>query len=215
MLWKRRAVVEIKTLKSDPSHKVYTEMVKHQDREDFPLCYGTHPLQRILKDLPDGESINQKIWGAVTRSIEGAIRSAEEQISQTQEIFHLVNPVRMIVILNEDIDILSPEVAGHRVAKMMLRTRTDQSSTPTLDVAWLIFESHIAKITPDLNGFISLRIDNPSLESYPWFNHSFDILQKAWANRNYGSLVSAEISDPNMLGSRPSAEEKAKNHRNR
>jgi hypothetical protein len=212
MLWNRRAVVEIKTLKSDPSQKVDTEMAKHQACDDFPLCYGIHPLQKILGDLPDGQSINQKIWGAITRSIEGDVRSAEKQIAQTEKIFHLANPVRMLVLLNESIDILSPEIAGHRVAKLMLRARSDQPGAPTLDVAWLIFESHVVKVTSDLNGFVSLRIDNPSLATHSWFDSNFDTLQMAWVNRNYGAFATAKLSDPNALGSMSSAEEKAKNH---
>ena len=67
LLFGRRVILELKSLETDTSHKVESEMDKHRDREDFPLFYGTVDLQAVLKHLPDGKEINDRIFYKTTR----------------------------------------------------------------------------------------------------------------------------------------------------
>ena len=152
----RRVIVELKTLKTDTAPKIDAVMDKHRDREDFPMFYGTSTTDKVLARLPDGENINRRIYGAITRSVEDAIRSAEEQIEETRKLLSLPNAVGVLVLLNESIDVLSPEVVGHRVAALMRRERTGRSSDPAIHFAWLLIESHTTPIGPALNAFPSI-----------------------------------------------------------
>jgi hypothetical protein len=95
-------------LQNDPSFKIETEIKKHENRPDFPLCYSKDSLSGILKCLRGGDKINRKIFGAITRSVEDAVRSAEEQIAHTQEIFKIQNPIRFLIFVNESVNTLRP-----------------------------------------------------------------------------------------------------------
>ena len=208
--WNRNAIVEIKSLKNDPSSKIEAEIKKHESRPDFPLCYGKNSLSEILKCLPDGDKINRKIFGAITRSVEDAVRSAEEQIAHTKEIFRIQNPIRFLILVNESVSTLRPEDAGTRIAKLMLRERTGKSESPTIDVAWLVFESHTIRISPNLNCFVSMLIKKSKLSLPQWFCPAFEDLQAAWANHNYGAIIQADVGNPTALDSQTSRAEKAK-----
>ena len=189
LLEARRIIVELKTLKTDASPKIEAEMEKHRERDDFPLFYGSAELQKVLSHLPDGASINRRIFGAITRSVERDVRSAETQIEETRHILGLRHSASLLVLLNESIDILSPEVVGHRVSSLMRRERTAEPQAPVVNFAWLLFESHVAALSRGLDAFPSLLIEGPGSEDFPWFESSFLKIQEAWAKQNDAALV--------------------------
>ena len=115
----RRIVIELKTFMTDPSPKVEKELNKHESRDDYPVSYGKVELQEILQHLPDGEKINKRIYRKVTRSVKNAIRSAEDQIRDTKEIFALNESVGLLVLLNEDISVLAPEIVVHKASELL------------------------------------------------------------------------------------------------
>lgn len=65
LLADRRVILELKELKTDTSPKVDKELDKHREKEEFPLIYGEVELQQILRHLPDGATINRRIYGSV------------------------------------------------------------------------------------------------------------------------------------------------------
>ena len=210
LLWNRRAIVEVKSLQIDPLSKIESEVRKHKNKSDFPLCYGENRLPDVLKRLPDGNEVNRKIFGAITRSVEDHMRSAEEQIEQTKEIFNIQDPIRLLLLINESVDTIRPEDAGRRVAQLMLRKRTGQYNYPTIDVAWLVFESHVHQVSPGLNGFVSMLIANTNSRLPEWFDPAFGALQTSWAHRNYGALITTYIDNPATLDSQSSRSEKSR-----
>ena len=189
----RRIIVELKTLKIDPASKIEAEMEKYVDREDFPLIYGTTTTDKVLAHLPDGEHINSHIHHKITNSVEGAVTKAEEQIEETRKLFSLPDSVGLLVLLNETIDVLSPEVVGHRVATLMCRDRTGKILSPAVHFAWLLMESHITPISPSLNAFPSILICGPDSDSFPWFPATFDRMQEQWARQNYGEFLTTSV----------------------
>jgi hypothetical protein len=189
LLEERRIIVELKTLKTDTSAKVEAEMEKHRERDDFPLFYASAELQKVLAHLPDGAPINRHIFGAITRSVEGAVRSAETQIEDTRDILGLRHSASLLVLLNESIDILSPKVVSHRVASLMRRERSAGLRAPVVNFAWLLFESHVAALGRDLDAFPSLLIEGPGSENFPWFESLFTKMQEVWSKQNYAALV--------------------------
>jgi hypothetical protein len=81
--------------------------------------YGTADVRQVLSNLPDGESIYDKMVNALGRSVETAVRSAEEQVTQTRRVLNLPDAAGALVILNDSVDVLDPYVVGHRVAQLM------------------------------------------------------------------------------------------------
>lgn len=195
----REVIVELKTLTVDTSQKIEPAVEKHRDREDFPLFYDTADLRKVLSHLPDGEEIYRRIYFSITRSVEEAVRSAEEQIAHTRHVLNLPNAVGLLVILNESVQVLDPTVVGYGVGNLMRRMRTGASSSATLDFVWLLFESHSLGSNPEHPAFPSMLIRGEGASSYPWFDAFHDDVFRRWASTNNAAIVDAGSPDPNSL----------------
>jgi hypothetical protein len=199
LLANREIIVELKTLTVDTSHKIEPAIDKHRDRDEFPLFYGEADLKKVLSHLPDGEEIHRRIYLSITRSVEEAVRSAEEQIDHTRHVLALPNAISMLVILNESVQVLDPTVVGYRVANLMNRKRTGASRSPTLDFVWLLFESHSLGGNATHPYFPSMLIRGERASNFPWFSAFHDDITHRWAKANNAAILDAGSPTPNSL----------------
>ena len=186
LLANRRAILELKTLKTDTSPKVEKEMDKYRERDEFPLIYGEVELQKILRHLPDGAEINKRIYRNITRSVEDALKSAEEQIENTAKLFELDGAVGLLVLLNEEVEILSPDVVAHKVSELLSRPRKD--SVTSINFVWMLFESHVTG-----GAHPCIVLEGPITDRFPWFGEAIDKLQELWARFNRSPLVHSNV----------------------
>lgn len=196
LLAKREVVLELKTLAVDTSHKVEAAMDKLRERDEYPLIYGTADVRKVLSHLPDGEDIYRRIVNSLGRSVEEAVRSAEEQVTNTRHVLGIPNAIGMLVILNESIDILDPVVVGHRVAQLMRRERTGNSNAEKLDFVWLLFESHALGVIGGIPATPSLLIRGERAARFPWFSAFHADIVGRWAALNNGAVVDGGSPDP-------------------
>lgn len=199
LLGQRSVIVELKSLTKDTSSKIESIVDRHRDREEFPIIFGRADLRKTLAHLPDGEAIYRSIYFALTRSVEDAVRSAEAQIADTREVLELPDAASMLVILNEGVDILDPEMVGYRVAQLMRRERTGKSNAEPVDFVWLLFESHIIGSIAGMPTLPLMLIRGPGADRFPWFRaFSSDLLQR-WAKTQGHPLFEVEGMDPQAL----------------
>jgi len=196
----RTVIMELKTLTTDCSAKIYDELSKHLDNINFPLIYGAVPLHKILQHLPDGDRINHRIHRNISRSVEDAVRNAKGQISDTGEIFNLQDTAGVLVLLNENIDVLGPDVVTRKVTELLTRKRTNGSMYTSIDFAWLLFESHITQLDDGLLAHPSILVTGPTAKKREWAIPIFDELQSAWARFNDIPLRHSTVE---MLAERP------------
>jgi hypothetical protein len=189
----RRVVLELKTLKVDPSAKIEAELSQHRNRDDFPLIYGSVELPKILRHLPDSDQINQRIYRNISRSVETAVRGAETQISDTEEIFNLLKPVGLLVLLNESIDVLDPKVVVRKTSELLTRERTDGSMHTSIDFVWLLFEGHAIETIDSATARPSILLEGPTANSFDWFIPEFNQIQIAWSVFNNTPLRHASV----------------------
>lgn len=187
----RSIVIELKTFKADPSPKVEKELNNHESRDDYPVSYGKAELQEILQHLPDREKINKMIYRKVMRSVKDAFLSADDQIRDTKEIFALNESIGLLVLLNEDISVLSPETVVHKASKLLSRKKQATKTELAVDFIWLIFESHVSELPENLFAFPSVLLKGLRAGELGWFTEPFEHLQKAWAKFNNAPLVRA------------------------
>ena len=142
----RKTVIELKSLESDPEHKVHTELENHKKRDEYPLFYGEQEVYKILKHLPDGEQIQEKLFYKVARSIEQSFREADKQIGATKEILTCPDAFGILVLLNQDISVLSPELISYRVGQLL--TKVDGDGSPhykNVTSVWFMLENFAFK----------------------------------------------------------------------
>ena len=184
-VFNRELIVEVKTLKIDQKYKVDSEIDKHRDRDDFPIIYGDVELKKILAHLPDGEKINTKIFEKITRSIEQAFRSANKQIFDTKDTFQINNSIGLLVILNESINILSPDVIVWKISQMLTKKTKDESIRyNNLTSVWVINESHFTHIQNKIKYVPSIIVEGPNAQSIENIGNIYNYLQKEWASFN-------------------------------
>ncbi len=54
----RSIIGELKALYSDTAPKVKAILAPHRERPEWPIFFGEHDLQKILRHLPDRDEIN-------------------------------------------------------------------------------------------------------------------------------------------------------------
>jgi hypothetical protein len=206
LLFDRRVILEVKSLETDTSSKIETELDAHRERDEFPLFYGEVELQKVLAHLPDGKKINDRIFLRATRSVEAAARSAEEQIENTARLLSLGDSVGILVLLNQNIDIFSPEAIAYRVSKLLQRKNPDGTDRSPISFSWLIFESHFLAEGPTTKTLPLITLKGSKAKAYPWFDELLTYLQVAWANYNGHPIFHQAPTSPVNLQATSTAE---------
>jgi len=177
----RQIVCEVKNLETDTSPKVDKLLKPLEKRPEWPRFYGAWELSKILRKFPDGAEINRSVFESTTSAIRKAVADANRQIRATKQTFGVPNSGGMLVVANESIAILSPEVIAHRVHRMLnKRTPDGKPQFPEIDMVWMISEKHVVQIRPGLNGIacLLLRQEVPDPIGVEKFVES---LQPRWA----------------------------------
>lgn len=190
----RTIIAEIKLLATDTAPKVDAILAPHRDTEHWPVFYGQWPISKVLAHLPDSERLHRKIYDAVTTSIENLVKDANRQIRQTKASFGLPDARGVLIVLNDTIDILSPEVMGHKVAATLnKRTSTRAIRFPEIGYAWLLCETHSTPVTPTLKGLLSVVMEHPLVKDDGTLERFVDSLQPRWAAFNRMPFFRAEV----------------------
>jgi len=190
----RKAVIELKSLESDPEHKVHTELENHRNRDDYPLFYGEMELHKILKRLPDGEQIQTKLFYKVSRSIEQSFREADKQIGATKEMLGCRDAFGLLVLLNQNISVLSPELISYRVSQLLTKTEDDSSlHYKNITSVWFLLENFALRTEKGAKLLPSIVIDGPGAVNQPELTNILAILQSKWAAFNGIPYVTADI----------------------
>lgn len=208
LLGNREVVVEMKLLKADPSHKVTETVEKHQDREDFPDFFGSVDVRKVLAHLSDGEDIYRRMVLSLTRSVEGGLRSSEEQIAHTKAVLNLPDSVGLLVVLNEAIDILDPGLVIQRVEQHWRKTQQDGNVVSQVDFVWLVFESHLVTAVNGQSALPSMLISGDAADRFPWFTAFHHDLSARWAAFNNSRCFDSGNPDLGSLKFSPAFERK-------
>jgi hypothetical protein len=145
-LSQRNVVIELKSLETDPSEKIETVLQTRREQPDFPVFFGSADLSKVLEKLPDGDTLHTKIGERITRSVEDAFRSAKHQIADTKRAFGLPASSGLLVILNHNVDILSPQILGYKCRQLIDSPSADPRQLPAINFVWIIQATHYAGI---------------------------------------------------------------------
>jgi len=199
----RKAVIELKSLESDPEHKVHRELENHEKRDEYPLFYGEMEVLKVLKHLPDGEQIQAKLFYKVSRSIEQSFRKADKQIAATKEMLACPDAFGLLVLLNQDISVLSPELISYRVSQLLTKVEGDGSPHyKNVTSVWCMLESFALRTKKGAKLLPSILIDGPAAVNQPELTRILDMLQGKWAAFNgvpYTTAKIRKISDSDFI----------------
>ena len=210
----RKVILELKSLKNDPEFKVHKEMNKHRTREDYPLFYGKQDISKILKHLPDGEAIKQRLFYAISHSAKKSIRVANKQINSTKELFQCYNAYGILVLLNEALDILSPSILTKRISQMLCKKDEDgKYHYNQVDAVWVISENCFISTRDGSELMPSLTVYGPTCEQDQRLQILLCKLQKAWASFNGIPFITANDIKVNDIHFKTFKSEKGENRK--
>lgn len=203
LIEKRKVVIELKSLESDPEHKVHAELEDHKEKAEYPLFYGEMEVYKILKHLPDGKRIQEKLLYKISRSIEQSFREADKQIGATKEILSCPDAFGLLVLLNQDISVLSPELISYRVSQLLTKVEDDGSHHyKNITSVWFILENFALKTRKGAKYLPSIVIEGPTAVNQPELTKILDMLQSKWAAFNgvpYATANIRKISDSDFI----------------
>ncbi|MCW5962331.1 MAG: hypothetical protein KIS76_19375 [Pyrinomonadaceae bacterium] len=155
----RKLIIELKSLETDTQPKVEKILEPHQSRPEFPDFFGGWEVNKILKHLPDGNDINKEIVEAVTSSLQTIYRKANRQIRVTKATFQLPDAQGLLIILNENIDVLTPDHIIYRLRRTANKKHPDKSyQFVEIDYVLVISEAHFSIAPNNEMGYLILHI---------------------------------------------------------
>jgi len=191
----RRVVCEVKSLETDTSGKIDQILKPYRTTPEWPLFYGKWHISRVLKHLKDGPRLSQKIGTAVTSAVAEQAKSANRQIRETKAAYQLPASEGFLVVLNESIDVISPELLAGELNHQMNKKLSDGSARyPHLQSAMAFVEAHLIEIRPDFLGYPALICENGLATPSSWMKEFVDGLQAEWAEFNGVTSLDADIA---------------------
>lgn len=181
LLDQRRIVLEVKSLQTDPEYKVEERLSAHQGRPEFPVFYWESDLNEILPYLPDGEKIRREIFHAVTRAVQGALEKADDQLEETKITLGIPDACGVVVLLNEKIGILAPELVSAKASQMLLKTKDGSVRYRHIAYVWIISESHSVGRKSGLEHLPLILMEGPTASDHVVAGEYLDGLQPNWA----------------------------------
>ena len=137
--------------------------------------------------------IQKKLVVKISRSIEQSFKQANKQIRATKDIFNCPDSIGLLVLLNENISILSPELISYTVSQLLTKKQNDGTTRyREITSVWFISENFSLKNTKGHKLVPSIVIDGPSAASKPELTNILNNLQHNWAAFNGIPYVTGE-----------------------
>jgi hypothetical protein len=192
--FERQFIGEMKSIKKDMEPKAKTILEEHKDRPEYPVFFGQWSSDKILQHLPDGESINEKMFYAITSALEDSVEKANRQIRETKKVFKINNSQGILIILNDFVEILSPDLIAHKVHQLLnKKLPSGDARYPHISVVWIVSEIHIIKTEIGQKLLPSIVLVNHYSHNHQEASDYVNWLQRKWASFNNMPFVEGRL----------------------
>lgn len=148
--------------------------------------YGRLSIDAILDRFKDSESLKQRVFNKLTKSIEGSFEAAHKQIKTTKEIFKLPHSKGILLILNETSYLFSPSILMRKVSGMFnKRTHAGNLRYREIVAAWIIQFSHYTELKSKTKAFPTIKLLNNigySESDFEYVANYLETLEKEFAD---------------------------------
>lgn len=197
-----RLIVELKSLEENTEWKVEKILAPHRHREEFPVFFDKWEIGKVLKHLPDGDQLHNQIVQRITTSVRADFRKANNQIRFTKKSFDIPEAQGLLIILNENLEILSTDLILRTLQTIALSKLESGGLRYTeIQAVLLLSEAHGRELPNRVLGFPATLM---KLEGREKFLHDdfINVLSRGWAEFNQAQFVQAEntVSSFNDLG---------------
>nr|WP_321510181.1 hypothetical protein [uncultured Hyphomonas sp.] len=134
--------IEIKTLAEDGSERRENLQKVFESREDWPTFFGSVSSDNMFKHTSDPNGLQKLAIDRLGRPIKNHIRKANSQLGAYTRRSEGLNPLRLLVLINEDHEIYSPDLVCFIAAKELKRRREGTLARPHVDAVLYLSERH-------------------------------------------------------------------------
>jgi len=189
----RSIIFEQKSITQDQSSRIQKEIESHLGKEYYPHFYGERDLEIVLEAFPNADEIRLRIYSQITKLLESYLSNASRQIASTAQLFDISSFTGVLIILNDNVVILSPEIVAKRVQQRLREKRPDGTFRfAEISYVLLISDTHLYEGRVP----VSVVIEGPSSQCDRWGGSDYlDYLLHSWAAYNGGELGTLSIDD--------------------
>jgi hypothetical protein len=188
----RRIIVEQKSIEGDPGYKLQ-EFAEKLMREDRILVYGKVSLDMILRNLPNEKQLRHELAVSIAKRLDEKVADADKQFRDTRLIFDIPEATGILVLLNEDVSVLAPDVIYYGLANTYKKKGPDGGLRYAhADGVVLITEANPSKVLGFEKAFQMIPFASPHKRNPESFTAFTDMLMARWAAFNDAPLISAE-----------------------
>ena len=182
---------EIKTLEEDASERLGNLTDELQELQEWPTFYGEWPVESILRNFADPEPIKRKLLNRVGRAIVNHLKKANRQLAAHASRFPRKNLVRLVILINEDHEVYSPEIVAHVVGHALKKYEERRLMLSHIDGVVYFTERH-ATIIHGQVAFPILHLQGPGVVTAPWKAQVISTALDRWEEFTQADLYDAD-----------------------
>jgi len=190
--YNRTLIIEQKSITTDQANKIQSIIEAYSDEDFYPMFFGERDLNLVLEKFPNGEAVRRKLYVQITKALEGYLNKAKRQIKSTADVFAVDDPCGLVIVLNDKVKSLSPEVVVTRLSQRLHERRSDGSLRyEGIHFVLYVCETHL------LDGCIpnSFLIEGPSSGRLQRHREYIDYIVASWAFFCGGNLLRRPFED--------------------
>ena len=192
--YERQFVAEMKSLKQDMKNKADKVMDMHSERPEYPLFFGEWGIDKVLKNFPDRDQIINDIGDQLTSGLESIVRKANRQIRNARTSFCLDKSHGILIVLNDAVEVLSPEVLAFGLNRLMVKKNQEGASRfSEISAVLILTDLHVIKTPVGAEAIPSIIITNMFVDGHEEATQYLQWLQEKWASFNGSPFIPTSI----------------------
>ena len=192
--YERQFIAEMKSLKQDMKIKADNVMDRHSERQEYPLFFGDWEIEKVLKSFPDRDQIMNDIGDQLTSGLESIVRKANRQIRNAKKSFDLMKSHGILIVLNDAVEVLSPEVLAFGLNRLMAKKDSKGNSRfAEISAVLILTDLHVIKTPVGTEAIPSITITNVFVGGHEEATQYLQWLQKKWASFNGSPFIQSNI----------------------
>lgn len=190
----RQFIAEMKSLQQDMKDKADRVMDQHRERPEYPLFYGEWLIDKVLKNFPDRDKIMNDVGVQLTSGLESIVRKANRQIRNAKKCFGLDNSHGILIVLNDSVEVLSPEVLAVGLNRLLLKKNSSGGVRfSEITAVWILSDLHVIRSPHGTEAIPSIIITNVFVEGHEEATNYLQWLQEKWASFNGSPFISVDF----------------------
>lgn len=138
LLDQRRLIVELKTVKGDPSARVSALVRDAMAEEPRMFAVGRVGIQPMLQKRANGEEVNRQMVHIGGRAVRQQLQRADKQIAATRRAFGVESATGLAVLVLEQGQRIEASLVAYAVRHALMGA----SPLTNIDYVWAAMENH-------------------------------------------------------------------------